>query len=139
MADGRPCGTADNDERDGGQGALLIEGGISSSYHIASFFGLTDWIRQAEAAAKEQTAANEKAVVKEAATRTSKQAAKLIPAIPPTPAPDLTNVLWPRVTLNRHPEPPRRRAIDVGGVITRALTAAGLMKSEHRRAPVGTL
>ena len=45
--------------------------------------------------------------------------------------PDLTAVLWPLTTLNRRPEPPRqprRRAIDVGAVITRALTAAGLMK-----------
>jgi hypothetical protein len=40
-------------------------------------------------------------------------------------------VLWPLTTVNRRPEPagaPRRRAIDVGSVITRALTAAGLMK-----------
>ena len=45
--------------------------------------------------------------------------------------PDLAQVLWPLATLNRRPEPPpkpRRRAIDVGAVITRALTAAGLMK-----------
>jgi feruloyl esterase len=51
--------------------------------------------------------------------------------------PDLTAVLWPLTTLNRRPEssrrpePPRappRRGIDVGAVITRALTAAGLMK-----------
>jgi hypothetical protein len=57
----------------------------------------------------------------------------------PTPAqvPDLTAVLWPLTTLNRGPESgrraepphePRRRGIDVGAVITRALTAAGLMK-----------
>jgi hypothetical protein len=34
-------------------------------------------------------------------------------------------------TLSRHPEPPpqtKNRSIDVGTVITRALTAAGLMK-----------
>jgi hypothetical protein len=40
-------------------------------------------------------------------------------------------VLWPLTTLNRRPEPapqPGRRGIDVGAVITRALTAAGLMK-----------
>jgi hypothetical protein len=40
-------------------------------------------------------------------------------------------VLWPRPTLHRRPEPDprsRRRPIDVGAVITRALTAAGLMK-----------
>jgi hypothetical protein len=41
--------------------------------------------------------------------------------------PDLAAVLWPRTTLRRRPAPPRR-AIDVGSVITRALTAAGLMK-----------
>jgi hypothetical protein len=52
-------------------------------------------------------------------------------AAAPVPVPDLANVLWPRATLHRRPEPvrqSRRRAIDVGSVITRALTAAGLMK-----------
>jgi hypothetical protein len=44
--------------------------------------------------------------------------------------PDISAVLQPLATLNRRPESPRRsrRAIDVGAVITRALTAAGLMK-----------
>jgi hypothetical protein len=45
--------------------------------------------------------------------------------------PDFAPVLWPLATPLRHSEPPpqsRRRAIDVGAVITRALTAAGLMK-----------
>jgi len=45
--------------------------------------------------------------------------------------PDLSKVLWPLTTLNSRPKPAResaRRAIDVGAVITRALTAAGLMK-----------
>jgi hypothetical protein len=40
-------------------------------------------------------------------------------------------VLWPLTTVHRRPEPagrPGRRAIDVSSVITRALTAAGLMK-----------
>ena len=47
------------------------------------------------------------------------------------PAYDLNAVLWPLTTVNRRPEPPReprRRAVDVGQIITRALTAAGLMK-----------
>ena len=117
MAHGTPLGTADNDERYGAQGAFLIEAGISSSYHIAGFFGLTEWIRQP----------------KVAAAGASKQAAKTIPAASQAPAqvPDLAAVLWPRTTLNHHPAPPRqarRSAIDVGAVITRALTAAGLMK-----------
>ena len=124
MAHGTPLGVADNDERYGAQGAFLIEAGISSSYHIANFFGLTQRILQPKAA---NTAASE----------APKQAAKNVPVIPPvampdaTTMPDLSKVLWPLTTLSSHPEParePRRRAIDVGAVITRALTAAGLMK-----------
>jgi len=113
MAHGTPLGTADNDERYGTQGAFLIEAGISSSYHIANFFGLTEATRQP----------------KVAATAVAKQAAKIIPAAAPAPTqlPDLAAVLWPRPTLRRRPAP-RRDGLDVGRVITRALTAAGLMK-----------
>jgi pimeloyl-ACP methyl ester carboxylesterase len=139
MAHGTPLGIADNDERYGAQGAFLIEAGISSSYHIANFFGLTEWIRQPAAApgdravAKDKAAANEKGASKEVLAKTSKQkqTAKVLPVGASVPAPDLAKVLWPRTTLNRGPEPsrqPRRRGIDVGDVITRALTAAGLMK-----------
>jgi hypothetical protein len=50
----------------------------------------------------------------------------------PPAAPDLSRVLWPLTTLQPRRKPPkrspRRRGIDVGGVITRALAAAGLMK-----------
>ena len=49
----------------------------------------------------------------------------------PVPEPDLATVLWPRTTLRHLAGPqdsPRRRGVDVGSVITRALTAAGLMK-----------
>jgi poly(hydroxyalkanoate) depolymerase family esterase len=113
MAHGTPLGTADNDERYGAQGAFLIEAGISSSYHIANFFGLTEWIHQSKASSP--------AAAKEAAP-VSLEIAQ---------GPDLTQVLWPLTTLHRRPSPPPRqpgRAIDVGAVITRALTAAGLMK-----------
>jgi len=63
--------------------------------------------------------------------------------VSPGAVPDLSEVLWPLTTLRARPEPkdrskgrskgksndePRRRGIDVGAVITRALTAAGLMK-----------
>jgi hypothetical protein len=122
MAHGTPLGTADNDERYGAQGAFLIEAGISSSHHIADFFGLTEWIRQP------------REVAKLASPAASKETAKIIPVVAPQSpgsAPDLSKVLWPLTTLNRRPEPPRqprRRAIGVGNVITRALTAAGLMK-----------
>jgi poly(hydroxyalkanoate) depolymerase family esterase len=130
MAHGTPLGVGDNDEKYGAQGAFLIEAGISSSYHIANFFGLTEWIRQPEVVA---TAAAKEAVKKDAV----KNAAKANVALVPVPTPDLTAVLWPLVTLGHRPESsrraeppraPRRRGIDVSAVITRALTAAGLMK-----------
>jgi poly(hydroxyalkanoate) depolymerase family esterase len=131
MAHGTPLGVGDNDERYGAQGAFLIEAGISSSYHIANFFGLTEWIRQPEVAPAE--------TAKGTAEQAAKQAVKPAPVVASTPAkvPDLTAVLWPLTTLNRRPESsrrpeppraPRRRGIDVGAVITRALTSAGLMK-----------
>jgi len=120
MAHGTPLGLADNDERYGAEGAFLIEAGISSSYHIASFFGLTERVsvsRGAEAVAKDTSA---KAVPQPAA---------------PLRTPEVAAVLQPISTLHRQAKPqpqsqpqPRRRGIDVGAVITRALTAAGLMK-----------
>jgi poly(hydroxyalkanoate) depolymerase family esterase len=107
MAHGTPLGMAENDERYGEQGAFLIEAGISSSYHIASFFGLTDAISRRH----------------EAATG----AAQAIS----TPRPDITVASRPAATLD-HPaktaRPRSRPRFDVGAVITRALTAAGLMK-----------
>jgi hypothetical protein len=57
MAHGTPLGLADNDERYGKEGAFLIEAGISSSYHIAKFFGLTRRLRQSKAQ-NEATARN---------------------------------------------------------------------------------
>lgn len=134
MAHGTPLGIAGNDERYGEQGAFLIEAGISSSYHIANFFGLTEWIRESKPAAHATAKETAKEAAKEAANEVAAQAALLTPAASTgaASAPDLSRVLWPLTTLNHHrPEPPRqkrRRPIDVGHVITRALTAAGLMK-----------
>ena len=116
MAHGTPLGVAENDERYGTAGAFLLEAGISSSHHIASFFGLTERISQTRATASEA----------------SKQGAK--PVSEPVPSSprqaDIAVVLQPLATLPRMETAtePRRRAIDVGAVITRALTAAGLMK-----------
>jgi poly(hydroxyalkanoate) depolymerase family esterase len=115
MAHGTPLGIADNDEHYGAQGAFLIEAGISSSYHIANFFGLTERLHQP------------------VPTEASREPAKAIPRPAPVPerAPELAALPWPVATRARRPEPSassRRRAIDVSGVITRALTAAGLMK-----------
>ncbi|MGJ4949520.1 extracellular catalytic domain type 1 short-chain-length polyhydroxyalkanoate depolymerase [Bradyrhizobium sp. HKCCYLS20291] len=46
MSHGTPIGVAANDKRYGKAGPFLLEAGISSSYMIAKFFGVTDWIRQ---------------------------------------------------------------------------------------------
>jgi len=125
MAHGTPLGVADNDRRYGAQGAFMIEAGISSSYHIAKFFGLTGWIHQARPSAPKPPAVES-------------PSARLIPMVsplqsPPQPAPvpDASRAPWPLATLEPRPEPEKRRSrrgIDVRGAITRALTAAGLMK-----------
>jgi poly(hydroxyalkanoate) depolymerase family esterase len=102
MAHGTPLGVAENDERYGAEGAFLIEAGISSTYHIANFFGLTERIHQPRTVA--------------ALDHTPQTA----------PAPTF------RAAGDRRAEPrdqPPRRAIDVSAVITRALTAAGLIKN----------
>jgi hypothetical protein len=108
MAHGTPLGLADNDQRYGVEGAFLIEAGISSSYHIAKFFGLTGWIPDA---------AKKKAETKAPAT----------PAR--SPAPHLARSIRTAVADEAaEPKPEKSRGFDVGEIITRALTAAGLMK-----------
>jgi hypothetical protein len=144
MAHGTPLGlTEGSDESYGTAGAFLIEAGISSSYHIANFFGLTEQIHQpkvnatvsaktAKAAAKPATQATAKATEQAAPTGVPRELAGTIALTVPVPAPepDLAKILWPRATpvYQAKPNAQRRRGIDVGAVITRALTAAGLMK-----------
>jgi poly(hydroxyalkanoate) depolymerase family esterase len=145
MAHGTPIGLADNDKRYGKQGPFLIEAGISSSYHIAKFFGITDWIRQPKQAVESPSA-------------------KLIPLVSPITAalPSLSKMLWSKAVETRPVETKaadaksadvkpadakpadlkaadlksadapkretRRAPVDVAGVIERALQAAGLKK-----------
>lgn len=114
MAHGTPLGSAGSDESYGAAGAFLIEAGISSSYHIANFFGLTERVSQPHEVA-------------------AKPAPPVIPsaATAALTSPDLAATLWPRTAIGRPAPPqrqPKRASIDVGSVITRALTAAGLMK-----------
>jgi poly(3-hydroxybutyrate) depolymerase len=121
MAHGTPLGLTGNDERYGAEGAFLIEAGISSSYHIANFFGLTRRLRQPKATAKAVMAA------------AAKERARPFPIVTPVTltGPDLATTLWPSATPMHRAAPapkPRRRGIDVGEVINRALVAAGLRK-----------
>jgi len=139
MAHGTPLGDSGHDERFGEEGAFLIEAGISSSYHIANFFGLTEQIHQPKVNST-VSAKTAKAAAKPAAKATATATPTGVPrelagtiamTVPvPAPEPDLAKILWPRAApvyqAKRNAQ--RRRGIDVGAVITRALTAAGLMK-----------
>jgi hypothetical protein len=145
MAHGTPLGVADNDQRYGTGGAFLIEAGISSSFHIAKFFGLTSWIRERKAPPAESASA------------------KLIPPVAPaeaaTPMPNVASIVRPAKATEppaeQAPEPqpappkpaaptqappakqavppmqqaaPRRRVINMTAAIHRVLVAAGLRK-----------
>jgi feruloyl esterase len=99
MAHGTPLGVADTGERFGAPGPFLLEAGIASSYHIAKFFGLTGRIHLAAAA--------------EAAPKLDQAS---------TAAQSAPNDQFAQ------PGAAARRGIDVGAVITKALTAAGLIK-----------
>ena len=121
MAHGTPLGFVDDGERYGAAGAFLIEAGISSSYHIANFFGLTKRVREPKSSAKAVLAA------------AAKDRARPFPVVAPVTmqGPDLAATLWPRARPMHRAAPaakPRRASVDIGDVITRALTAAGLMK-----------
>jgi poly(hydroxyalkanoate) depolymerase family esterase len=123
MAHGTPLGIGANDERYGAAGAFMIEAGISSSYHIASFFGLTGRVHQPKEVLEQ---------VLEPVVTTAPLTTITVPppAFPPPPR-EINAIPWP-VALSSGSARPRRPsgrpAIDVGAVITRALTAAGLMK-----------
>jgi poly(hydroxyalkanoate) depolymerase family esterase len=121
MAHGTPIGTAENDHRYGMEGAFLIEAGISSSYHNANFFGLTGGAQTATRPARHPT---------------ESPSAKLIPLASPITTPMPAAILRPLTVAKpaskqaKKPQSKRPRMFDVSAVITRALTAAGLMKEK---------
>ena len=98
MAHGTPLGVADTGERFGSPGPFLLEAGIASSYHIAKFFGLTGRIH---------LAVDAEPAPKQHHAGTTAQSA-------------------PDDQFAQHGA--GRRSIDVAAVITKALTAAGLIK-----------
>ena len=101
MAHGTPLATGNGADQGGVAGAFLLDVGISSTYHIAKFWGLSE-DPHAHATAEAQFSTT--------------RAAKPAPDYPPNkPGADGENV--PGL------------ATDVRAIITRALTAAGLMKS----------
>ncbi len=109
MAHGTPLATGPADEHCGVAGDYLLEVGISSSYHIARFWGLTGWPRRVLRATL--------------GTLLPQQPAR--EPTPDRPAPPA------RVDSGRAAEEtsPRSRTTGVQAIIAKALTAAGLIKA----------
>lgn len=104
MAHGTPLATGDGEDHYGAAGAFLLEAGISSSYHIAKSWGLTGHRRPEMAREIEPT------------------------SIAPEP-PDDEKVAETAQPRGEHADGRRSLPLDIGAVITKALRAAGLMKS----------
>ena len=130
MAHGTPLGIADNDQRYGTGGAFLIEAGISSSFHIAKFFGLTSWIRERKAPPAESPSA--KLIPPVAPATPMQNVAKMMRPAKPIEAPAEQVVEPPPAPLHAAPPlqqaAPRRRVINMTAAINRVLVAAGLRK-----------
>ena len=113
MAHGTPLATGGADEHCGTPGAFLLEVGISSSYHIAKFWGLTGHPRRAVAKRSKP------------ASQIAARARSLLPGATAT----LAGVREPAGGAPEPASPLHARTIDVHEVITKALRAAGLWKS----------
>ena len=117
MAHGTPLATGGADHECGAAGPFLLEVGISSSYHIAKFFGLT-------VAGPCHVAPTPSKI---AAAATEPHASRPAAALPQS------YVLEGEVLPPGQDEKPERTPIppspiDIGAVINKALKAAGLMK-----------
>ena len=117
MGHGTPLATGPSDQAYGEAGPFLLEAGISSSWHIARFFGLTDKVR-----VKAAKGANE-------ARDTAR--ASLVPDDGVEIIPDEKVEILDAKSARGKPkyeDTPRGGQIDVMSIITKALTSAGLMK-----------
>jgi poly(hydroxyalkanoate) depolymerase family esterase len=121
MAHGTPLATGTGDAHFGAAGPFLLEVGISSSYHIAKFWGLTG-TRVAAQESAALAAEDQRAPVGNAATPGGGFILVAPPRPADTPAPEVETRSRHRGGADRPPP------IDVGAVITKALRAAGLMK-----------
>jgi hypothetical protein len=156
MAHGTPLGHAEDDKRYGRKGAFMLEAGISSSYHIAKFFGLTHWIRDSRPAIPQTPSTRlipQVSLMAPAATVVRPKAERPQVVAVVEPAPPVQASAEP-VKLHVAPEPakaqpvatpvarreasqpkrqveskPRRRLFDsIGSGIVRALISAGLLQ-----------
>jgi poly(hydroxyalkanoate) depolymerase family esterase len=113
MAHGTPLATGDAEFGCGAAGPFLLEVGISSSYHIAKFFGLTDNAGELSPSIK--------AAVAPSVTR-------LPASVSADPQPRILHgeILTDEAEIPEKPSAPPR--IDIGAVINKALEVAGLLR-----------
>jgi feruloyl esterase len=114
MAHGTPLATGTQNGQCGVAGPFLLEAGISSSWHIAQFFGLTGEARER---LEEPAAASEQA-----------DRAPLVPDDVEIIPDERVEILNGKTDDSKFDDAPRAGPIDVMAVITKALTQAGLMK-----------
>jgi feruloyl esterase len=118
MPHGTPLATGKADFECGAAGPFLLDVGISSSFHIAKFFGLT------KAGARPASAPREHAAASRARLPVNTHADGPEPEILYGEVLDKAAPGYPR-----HRQAPSSR-MDIGAVITKALTAAGLMRGK---------
>jgi poly(hydroxyalkanoate) depolymerase family esterase len=120
MAHGTPLATGEADDECGMTGPFLLDVGISSSYHIASFFGLTN--ARLQSAASAQNGSVKIAPKKEHVSAPGAACAPLHVLD--------GEVLAPEYDVGQeHTQTPPSPQMNIAAVITRALQEAGLMKS----------
>jgi feruloyl esterase len=131
MAHGTPLATGEADDACGVAGPFLLEVGISSSYHIAKFFGLTAaGFRHVRSTKSERVT-----IVPEQRPVGGVPAARPQPKVLEGEVPDRHPEVLEGEVLGKEQDAkpkqahiPRSLPVDIGAVITKALTAAGLMK-----------
>ena len=111
MAHGTPLATGAADNQCGAVGPFLLEVGISSSYHIAKFFGLASAGRSTE---------NSQRPVPTAALQVHDERDRATASAEPLDGEVLDPNIWPGS---------KQPTLDIGAVITKALRTAGLLKS----------
>jgi poly(hydroxyalkanoate) depolymerase family esterase len=119
MPHGTPLAMGEADNQCGAAGPFLLEVGISSSYHIAKFFGLTEpGVRHVPSTPGEMVSI------------APQESHVGVPAEEPAQPHVLEGeVLGKEFEMKpERPYVPPSSGIDIGAVITKALTAAGLMK-----------
>ncbi len=155
MAHGTPLGRGDDEKRYGRKGAFMLEAGISSSYHIAKFFGLTHWIRDSKPAIPQTPSTRlipQVSLIAPAATAARAvadrpQVAAAEPILPTQARAERANVQAALERMKARPAPPPTRGVSesrpkaapkpdsrgrvlqkAGSAIVRALISAGLVR-----------